>query len=203
MLEITRKTVWSSVFLLCFCVLFIFMICTSNTAEPIPRDIKILIRRIHLGSPVFSTFLHITDEGVLEIIHIPASRNPEREFEVFDTALFGNFIECEETERWFQRAHVIGERQLSQRQLSNIWALADDVIPIRRRWHDEIPYTGHFSSVTVIALIGGEEYRTLFSSDFKYIPPEPRNHTPRTNKSLLPLIYYLIDLSPVRLIVGE
>ena len=197
MLAITRKPILVSVVFICACIIvFIVVICTSSTEEPTPRDIGILITSLSpMASP--SVFLRITDEGVLKVISLPRIGVAESDFEVFDMAVFGDSFGYMISEEQGQRATLTGERQLSQRQLNNIWALADDVTPIHRM--DEILGAGFY----VAAFIDGEEYRTFFRPAQNHAISSSRNRNGHVNRNLIHLVYYLIDLSPVRLGIGE
>lgn len=180
-------------FILTFISMFLLGGCTSDIAEPIPREIQILLRvnqgTVHQGY----IFFRIVDDSVLETYTLGPLVSDEMIDSniVFDTGMLDNFV-SEFGDRVVEnfpdavRLYNSTQRILSQRQLNNIWTLAENVGEC-----DFYTWVGWgFNLPRVWVIIDGEMLWSHFTSD-------TQDDMDDINGDLLHLVHYFIDLSPI------
>jgi len=84
------------------------------------------------------------------------------------------------------------QRVLSERQLNNIWTLAENVVTGNTGTGIKLSNPSRY----VWAIVDGEMYQSYFAYDM-YISLRENNR--ELNKNLMYLVYYFIDLSPISL----
>jgi hypothetical protein len=197
-------------------ILFITLIitgCSLNKAapEPTPRNIEILLG-IRYPLTDFPTYFQIVDENVLEItvftqIEYLIEAGAIENVILFDTTTIDDFVSIHgnnvlgsvqlEMDHW---VYDKTERVLSQRQLNNIWRLADNVVNSEKlvnsdgdegfEWIDQAHY--------VWVIIDGEMYWSYLDANVNPSNPD-QYEIGCVNDDLLSLVYYFIDLSPIKM----
>ena len=188
--------------------LFVFLVmllmggCSPRMTEPFePRDIKIL-----MGGrfDTHYTLVELVDENLLKVTVFTSYGSSAHDFDTaFDDSVLESFVD--------KFGNVIGrggmitnwvyatdERTLSQRQLNNIWRLAENVV--NGGVSEEFETVSTAFLIYVWAVIDGEMYWSIYTDDINdtslIIDYWAKDYY---NKELLNLIYYLIDLSPIQI----
>jgi hypothetical protein len=130
--------------------------------------------------------------------------NKPKDITIFDNSLIGDFVDKDnkivissiqyDDEHWVAESAM---RNLSQRQLRNIWKLAENVA--NNDFDEERRLGGsHINFVWVI--IDGEMYWGLYHPDISTIRHEGSSYyAEKCTQDLLYLTYYLMDLSPIKM----
>ena len=196
--------------------IFVLRGCFSEMPEPTPRDIKILFNATSSWDFISeTTLLRIVDGNVLEVTVFTAMTPlcPKDRTSIlpsFDNSLIEDFIGLggynvlssffvDEGVREIPNHWILnrGKRELSQRQLDTIWTLAENVEPVRRRRFPDVEPTdmGNPPPLAAWVIIDGEVYWSLY---YDSLPSRSSFPSEFTNTSLLHLVYYFMDLSPIR-----
>ena len=198
-----------------FFALFILGGCTPANLqhEPTPKNIRILVVDLYTFDPRFHTLIEINEEKELEITVF--TNNPYFATDVpFDLNIINDFIVMGgyDVELGIKRGyagydspHTVlqsSKRELSQRQLNNIWRLAENVIVDGVSAEDMFH---NFDSVircwggylVVWAIIDDELHFSTYRSDVENFMQHPDSPFVLHCEELLFLAYYLFDLSPI------
>jgi len=202
-----------------FIMLWILVWSPKNAARPLPRDIQVLIAGEPGIISARNTLFRITDGNILEVLTFShyglVNQPPLPTATYFDVANVSEFVNIngehvivsvrsDGVERLVEipstgemvahkTRHLMGhnsQRVLIQRQLNNIWELAENVVI-----NDiDVAIGMRQPSRYVWVIIDGEMYQSYFASDMYNLLLEG---TGDVNINLLHLVYYFIDLSPL------